>query len=367
MKFTCERETIFKEIADAYEIISSRNAISVLANVFLQVVNNELVIRATDLKVSYESRLPIEMTTPGSTTVICDKLVGILRSLPDGEIEFEQGDDNALSVHPVFRKIDFQLRGMSSDKYPEFPDIDEGLFFDVPQKEFSHMVGQTLFAVSDDEGRYFMNGIFMECQGGKLVMAATDSHRLAYVSTGLEESHDFQGVIVPPKIMGVVRKFSSGEGSLAVAVTEKNLHVRIDNRRMNSGLIDAQFPNIHRVIPNSQEHQLTVERNALLDGLRRVSLLVEEKSRRIHLEINPGEMVVRSSEGEIGAASEELSCEYDGPQVTLALNFTYLLEPLRQIAAEKVCIEFSDPNRAVTLKPVPEGDYFHIIMPMQSA
>ena len=368
MKFTCERETIMREIANAAEIISSRNAISVLANVYLHASDNQLIIRATDLKVSYEGRAAVEVVSPGTTTVICDKLLGILRSLPEGEVEFEQAEDHTLNVRPVFRKIDFQLRGMSPDKYPEFQDADDALFFELPQKDLSQMISQTLFAVSDDEGRYFMNGVFMESQGGKLVLAATDSHRLAYISKPLPaKAAEFKGIIVPPKIMSVVRKFASGEGNLSLAVTDKNVHVRLDTYRMNSGLIDAQFPNVQRVIPDKQEHQLIVARADLLDGLRRVSLLVEQKSRRVHLEVGDGKLVVRASEGEVGTAQEEVECKYQGPEFKLALNYIYLLEPLKEIDAEQVCLEFSDPNRALTLKPVPESDFFHIIMPMQSA
>ena len=143
------------------------------------------------------------------------------------------------------------------------------------------------------------------------------------------------------------------------------MFVRFNQHRVSSNLIDAQFPNYKRVIPEKQEHRLVVERTSLQAALRRVSLLVEEKSRRIQLHMEASNLIVNSSEGEIGSASEEVVCEYEGPEMTIAANYMYLLEPLREAGEEKVSLEFSEPDRAVTLRPVPEQDYFHIVMPMQ--
>ena len=135
--------------------------------------------------------------------------------------------------------------------------------------------------------------------------------------------------------------------------------------RIASNLIDAQFPNYQRVIPKSQEHRLTVSRDSLQAALRRVSLLVEEKSRRMQISVEPGKLDVSSSEGEIGMAKEQMPCEYHGPAMTIAANYGYLLEPLKEMCEDTVALEFTEPDKAITMKPVPEKDYFHIIMPMQ--
>ena len=367
MKFTCEREPIVREIANAYEIISARSSLSVLSNVLLEVKDGLLVIRATDLKVNYESSIPVEMKVAGSITVFCEKLHGILRSLPEGEVEFEKADDIILRISPVFKSINFQLKGISSDKYPQFQDAPTDLMFSFGRQDLIDMISHTLFAVSDDETRYFMNGVFLEKDGDRLTMVATDGRRLAYSSKQIDKSvTDFKGVIIPPKVLSVVRHQVSREGDFSLAVTEKNFHVQYDSQRLMSNLIDAQFPNYRRVIPDEQEHRLEIERGALEEAVRRVSLLVEQKSRRIHLETAPGNLVIQSSEGDIGAAREEVACEFDGPEVALAFNYAYLLEPLREMVSDKVAIEFTDPGKALSLKPVPESDYHHVVMPMQS-
>ena len=172
MKFTCSRDDILKEISTAQEVISSKNSLSVLSNVLLTVAKGELKLQATDLKVGFETSLPVEVTQEGTTTAFCDKLLNILRSLPEGEVELEQSDPTMLRIRPLSKKVDFQLRCIPSDKYPELARASDNLYFEFPQKDFIEMVSKTVFAVSDDETRYFMNGIFVEKRDDNLVIAA---------------------------------------------------------------------------------------------------------------------------------------------------------------------------------------------------
>lgn len=365
MKFTCERDVIMKEISVAAEIISSRNALSILSNVYIEAGENELTIRATDLKVGFETKLPVEVAEPGSTTVFCDKFLGILRSLPSGEVEFEQEDSERFVIRPLFKKIDFRLKSISSDKYPEVQLAPPESYFEFPQADLMTMITQTIFAVSDDETRYFMNGVYLENLDGNLVMVATDGRRLSYISLTPDGSiPEFSGVIVPPKVLNLIRKLASGEGFVQLAVAEKHVFIQFDNQRVSSALIEGQFPNYRRVIPESQEYRLLVKRDELSEALKRVSLLVE-KSRRIYLTVAADSLTLKSEESDIGAASEEISCGYDGPETTLALNFTYLMDPLRVIDSEDITLNFTESNKAITINPEPEGDYFHIVMPMQ--
>ncbi len=365
MKFVCEKAVILKEISVAQEIISSRNALSILSNVLISAENNTLLIKATDLKVGFETRIPVSVEEPGNTTVFCDKFLGILRSLPDGEIEFNSGD-NRLVIRPTGKKIDFQLKSIAADKFPEIKDIPEDRYFPFPQKDLAEMISQTIFAVSDDETRYFMNGVFMEQQDGSLTMVATDGRRLSFIGRQVDANVEaFDGVIVPPKILQLIRKLLSGEGNLSLAVSDKNIYVKFDNQKISSTLIEGQFPNYRRVIPESQEYELIVDRGELMEALKRVSLLVEQKSRRVRLELAKGVITLKSEESEIGVAQEEISCDYDGPEASIALNYLYLIEPLRVIEDEKVSIRFTEPTKAISLLPVPEKDFFHIVMPMQ--
>ena len=188
MKFTFDRDAMIKEIAIAQEIISTKNAGSILSNVSLTAQNNSLLIKATDVKVNFETQVPVQVESEGSTTIYCDKFMGILNSLPEGEIEFNQpaenGEDQAITVviKPVDKKIKFQIKSMSQEKFPELMTSNDAPYFEVPSKDLKNMIGETVFAVSEDETRYFMNGVYFEKKDDNLNLVATDGRRLSFSS-----------------------------------------------------------------------------------------------------------------------------------------------------------------------------------------
>ena len=190
MKFTFDRNSMINEISIAQEIISSKSTMSILSNVLFIAENNSLTIKATDIKVNFQTKIPVEIEEEGSTTVYCDKFLGILSGLDEGEVVFDlQQKDNqtvALIRHST-KKIKFQLKCTSQDKFPEFPVAEKVPFFEVPSKEIKKMINQTSFAVSGDETRYFMNGVYFEKRDNKLILVATDGRRLAYASKEFPE------------------------------------------------------------------------------------------------------------------------------------------------------------------------------------
>ena len=371
MKFTCERSILLKEVSLAQEIISSKNAISILSNVYLEASKNELVIKATDLKVNFETRVPIEVKEQGSTTVFGEKFLGILSSIPDGELEFEQ-KENIITIKPSTKKIKFQLRCIASEKYPEFPAYNKDKYFEIPIKNFKDMITQTVFAVSDDETRYFMNGVFFKKESNKIFMVATDGRRLAYAEKKLDVSaDDFAGVIIPPKILTVLMKRSGDEGMVGLSITDKTIFIYFGSYKLSSVLIEGQFPNYQRVIPEKQDYSFTLNRLETLEALKRVSLLVEQKSHRVYMILASGGITIsstredKSDEGDIGNAKEEIPCKYDGEEIAMALNYRYIEEPFKIMNEEEISVHFTEAARAITIKPVPEKDFFHIVMPMQ--
>ncbi len=366
MKFSCEKSDIINEIAVAQEIISSKNSLSILSNVYLRAEENTLVIKATDLKVYFETKINIDTKVPGEITVFCDRFFNILRSLPESEIFFELKEDNYLYITPVFKKINFKLRTISSDKYPSFQEISEDSYFNFPQSDIVDMISKTIFAVSNDETRYYMNGPYFEKVDDKLVMVATDGRRLSLVSKKLPKSDiDMNGVIVPVKILTLVKKLSSGEGDLKLAVTDKSIFFKIEGKNISSGLIEGQFPNYQRVIPTEHKYKVIIDRETLNEALKRVSVFAEQKSRKILFSFYNNALSISSEDVEVGEAREELECKYDGDEITLAVNYLYIMEPLREIDTKEISIEFTEENKAITIKPIPENDYLNIVMPMQ--
>jgi len=371
MKFTFDREAMISEISIAQEIISTKSAISILSNVLFIAQNNTLTIKATDIKVNFETRIPVDIQEEGSTTIFCDKFMGILASLPSGEIEFDlqQKDNQTVAIiRHSLKKIKFQLKCMSQDKFPEFPSIEEVPFFELPSKELKSMIAQTSFAVSEDETRYFMNGVYFEKKEDKLNLVATDGRRLAFASKAvLSGIADFPPAIVHPKVLNIVAHHASDEGQISVAIVDKMIFFKFSNYELSSTLLEGQFPNYQRVIPESQSFSFQVQKNELVDALKRTSLMVDKKAGRIFFNIAPGILTISSQESELGDAKEEIPCEFAGDEITIAMNYRYIEEPLKGIASDRITFEFTEAVKAVTMRPEPAEDYFHIIMPMQMA
>ena len=368
MRFTCDRLSLLKEISIAQEIISSKHAISILSNVYLEATDDNLIIRATDMRVFFETVIPVNVIEAGSTKVFGDKFLGILNTFPYEEIEFSQKDINILIEPPSNKKSSYKsenkLKCIASDKFPEFPVSDKD-FFDVPIKDFKEMVQQTVFSVSDDETRYFMNGVYLEKEEDKLNMVATDGRRLSFISKFADKNiMDFSGVIIPVKILNIITKRSSDEGLISLAINDKTIFVNFASYKFASVLLEGQFPNYRKVIPGNQQYSLTVKRNELLETLHRVVVMVEQKNKRVYLGLKPGKMAVYSEESEYGNSEYEIPCVYDGEEITIVLNYRYIEEPCKAIRDDEMCIKFSESNKAITIVSVPEKEFFHIVMPM---
>ena len=364
MKFTCERSILLKEISIANEIIASKNAISILSNIFFEAKDGSLTIKATDMKVNFETKVPVDVIEEGTVNVYGDKFYGIINSIPDGEIEFEKAESK-INIKTVMKKARFQLKSIASEKFPEFS-VSSKNFFEMPISHLKEMIMETIFAISDDETRYFMNGVFFEKAEDKFIMVATDGRRLAYVNKpAAPDIADFSGIIIPPKILNIVMKRAGDEGMAGISVTDKTIFIQFGSYKLSSVLIEGQFPNYRRVIPENQVNYFIINRVETLDALRRVSLLVEQKSHRVYLGLSSGTASVYCEENDIGNAREEIPCQYDGEDISIALNYRYLEEPFKVMSGDEIKILFNDPNKTITIMPVPEKDFFHIVMPMQ--
>ncbi len=365
MKFSCDKESILKEIAVAYEIIATRNAISILSNVLLEADEGTLIIKASDLKVTFETRIPVITDIPGTTTVFCDKFLNILRTLPDGIVVFEQGETNKLSITSG-EDIIFQLHSIVADKFPEIPRANENSYFSIEQKRFIEMISLTVFSVGTDETRYFMNGNYLEKDNNRLVMVATDGRRLSISSKELDtDIPEFNGIIIPPKALILIKKLASGEGDLKIAIEDKTLFIRFDNQSVTSSLIDAKFPNYSKVIPDGLEHEVIVDRLSLLNGIKRVSLLVDKNSMKIQMVISESKMCLKSTESEVGIAEETINCKSDVSEAKFSLNYIYLTDPLKAMEEEEIKLKFTNIKKAVILSSSPESFHYHVIMPIQ--
>ena len=364
MKFVCNKNTILKELSNALDFTSQRNTLAVYANVCLILEGNNLTLKATDQKMSYVSEMTVDGLENGSTTVVCDKFLNIIKNLPDSNIIFEDSEDK-IKIKPEGSSIEFKLRTIEASAFPSLVFGDESGYFRVSQKDFTDMIGQVSFAVSDDESKYAMNGALLEKDGTSLIMVGTDGRRLSYINRQIgTEIPDFPKATIPSRFLNLIKKLSVGEGDFEINVGNNSISLRFGTCTISSSLIKNDFPAYRRVIPENQSRVCIVNINTLSDALKRVSLLVENKFKKIILEFNENKLTVYCDESDVGAGREEIDCKYDGEPQRCAMNYTYLLSPLKVMDGEEARIEFSEPGRPFTVKSEPERDYLHVIMPM---
>lgn len=365
MTFTFDRDAMLKEVAVAQEIIANKNPLSILSNVLLIAENNTLTIKATETRTSFQTKLPVEVQEEGTTTVFCDKFIGILTSLPQGEIEFKQ-DDITASIKPKAKNVDFHLKSIGSDKFPDISFDEAHEFFEIPAADLKEMIAHTVLSVSDDESRPFLNGVYFDQQDDKFILVSTDGRRLSYAEKTLSGGRAFPHVIVPPKILNILLKRAPNEGVIKVAIEDKDIFFEFGSYQMSSMLIEGQFPKYQRVIPENQSFFFEVNKAELQDALKRVGVFVDQKVRRTYFQVSPGALTISSQENEVGSSREQIPCEYAGEDATIAMSYVYVDDPLKTMNAERVRFEFTETMKAITIKPEPAKDYFHIVMPMQT-
>ncbi len=373
MKFTFDRDAMIKEISIAQEIITNKSPISILSNILIIAENNSLTIKATDSKVKFTTVIPVDIQQEGRTTIFCDKFMSILSSLPSGEIEFIQ-EDIGVTIKPIAKRVKFQLKSQASEKFPEVGSSENVPFFEIPSKDFKEMISETIFAVSNDVNRYFMTGVYFVKNGDTLTMVATDGRRLSCDNKTGFNVPDFQPAIIPTKILSCVLKNAPDEGNIQLAVVDKSVFVKFANLEFSSVLIDGQFPNYQKVIPENLSMSFMVNKADLDAALKRTTIMVDKKVSKIIFKISSGVLKLISPESDIGTADEEIPCRYDGQDISMILNFTYVIEPLKVIDSENVVFDFNinessgdgeaNITKAVVMRSEAVGDYIHVIMPM---
>ncbi|MBP5519257.1 MAG: DNA polymerase III subunit beta [Treponema sp.] len=373
MRFTFDRDAMIKEISIAQEIITNKSPVSILSNILIIAENNSLTIKATDSTVKFTTVIPVDIQEEGRTTLFCDKFMSILSSLPSGDIEFIQ-EDIGVTIKPISKRVKFQLKSQASDKFPEVGTSENVPFFEIPSKDFKEMIKQTIFAVSDDRNRYFMTGVYLVKNGETLTMVATDGRRLSCDNKNGLSLPDFQPAIIPTKILSCILKNAPDEGNIQLSVVDKSIFVKFSNLEFSSVLIEGQFPNYQKVIPENLTMSFMVNKADLDAALKRTTIMVDKKVSRIIFKITSGSLKLISPESDIGTADEEIPCRYEGRDISMALNFTYVTEPLKVIDSENVVFDFNineadgdgeaNITKAVIMRSEPAGDYIHVIMPM---
>ena len=377
MKFTCQSALLRQEIEYAYLFAGQKNSLSISSNVLLEAANDSLTVKTTDSKTGFSSIINVNVVLPGSTTVSCDYLLSALKWIDQGEVEVND-ETGKLAVYDLSSKSsspDVLINTISADKFPALRTAAEESYFAVPQRDIFDMVSKTSFAVSDDDTRFFLCGVYLEKRDGKLVMVATDGKRLAIVKRQFEqEIPDFPGAIVPVKFLSNMERIGSGEGLMSLSVEEGCIYARIGSRTFYSSLITGkEYPNYNRVIPQNLVNSCVVKTKDMDNALSFSSVFVENKSRKVLFILEDGKITV-VGESDAGSGKRELDCSTDdaslsenpGKSLNITFNCSVFQAPVKKVSSEYLRLSYNTPKSAMILTPEPESDYLFVVMPMMS-
>lgn len=364
MKFVCDQEKLLKEISNANDFTAQRNNLTVLGGIYLNLEGNNLTIKSTDQKMGYVSKIEVSGEEDGTVTVMGTKFLDIIKNLPSGVISFIE-DDKVLKIKTEDSRVNFKIVISDSSAFPSITIPSTEQFFSIAQKDLTDMINQVSFAVSDDESKYAMNGALFEKNEGSINMVATDGRRLSFIGRKIESFiPDFSPITIPSKFLSIIRKNSINEGSFDVCITDSSIFIKNGESVLFSNLIKNEFPAYRRVIPQSLSKSCIVNRKDFEEAIKRVSIFVENKFKKIILDFKENTLTVYTQNDNLGEGTQVLECSYNGEPVVCAMNYMYLLDPIKVMETESVNISFNDVSKPFVVKPEPERDYLHVIMPM---
>jgi DNA polymerase-3 subunit beta len=370
MKLTIERSALLRALAHVQSVVEKRNTIPILSNVQIVAEGNSLNLMATDLDLSIVEAVECEVQQAGGTTAPAHTLYDIVRKLPDGsqvELTFG-GDDSRLTVRAG--RSQFALSCLPREDFPVMSEDELPHSFHVPVADLKKLIEKTRFAISTEETRYYLNGVFMHAPEGAGVLrgVATDGHRLARVDVPLPQGGaDIPGVIVPRKaVLEVHKLMENSEGSIEVGLSETRIRFAFDSIVLTSKLIDGTFPDYERVIPSDTDKHMEVDCKTFADAVDRVATISSEKSRAVKLALSGEAMVLSANSPDQGSGTDEVAISYSGDgQLEIGFNARYLLDVAQQIEGDNACFDLSDAASPTIIRDAGDAAALYVLMPMR--
>ena len=372
MEFTITKETLIKGLGKTQTIIEKKTTLPILSNVLIETRGDEAIeIAATNLEVGIKGTYSAQVQERGSVTVAAKKLFEIVRELPESEIKFKALDNNWVEI--ACGKAIFKMVGLSSDDFPIIPSFDDETFHPLPAAMLSEMVERVQHAVSLDETRHYLNGVYFSTveSGGKQLarMVATDGHRLAMIDRELPDESEFkleEGAIIPRKGISELRKaFAEIEDDVNICFKDRNIVAKTEDTLYLIRLIDGDFPEYSQVIPAGNDKMLNCSRDQLLGSLRRISLLSTELNKGVKFSLDKKVLELSSSNPELGEAKEELLVGYESDPMDIGFNARYFLDVLNVVGDEDVVIQLADELAPGMIKTPGDPGFTAVVMPMR--
>ena len=367
MNLTIAKEHLLAGLQSVQNVVSSRTTLPILSNVLLRAEGNRLELTATDLDVTVTCSVEATVTKPGSTTLPVKKIFGIARELASSEIDLEVDDKNVCSLRsgPSF----FKIRGLGAEEFPPAPKFKDDRKLTLAQDKVRGMLKKTSFAISTDESRYVLNGIFFSLKEHKLTMVATDGRRLALVDEEVDVAATSQGeFIVPAKAVNELNRLLQDKGEVEINFSDNQAAFTLKDDKGNSilvvtKLIEGSYPNYRQVIPGEAKERVTFAREELLHALRRAEIMTSEKQNSVKLAFTKNSLSITANSPEVGEARENMAINYKGKDMAIAFNPGYLIEPLNALNTDEVYLDLIDELSPGVLKI--NVSFLYVVMPMR--
>lgn len=366
MHLMVSKANLLKELNFIQGVVEKKNTIPILSSLLLESSNGSLSIKGTDLDVSISTICEAEVSDPGAVCIQAKKLFEIIRALPEAEIEIKTGENEQVSI--ICERSRFKMLGQPKANFPEIPAFQKPLGH-LPANLFRTFITRTIFAATNEESRYALNGAKFELSNAGLRMVATDGHRLSFI----EKKGDFVGdlkveTIIPKKTLTELAKLSSEtEETVEFGKDENHLFFKLGKRILVSRTLSGQFPNYEMVLPKENKNFFVIESQRIAAATRRVALMADERSHAIKFEIGEGQLNVTAQASDIGEAGETLPIEYTGESITSGFNAQYVNDFFGVVNEGDVKFAFKDGNSQVQLQSLAdtEYDFRYVIMPMR--
>jgi len=362
MKFQIATEVFSEGIQQVQSVVSSKATLPILSNVLIKAHSKGLSLRTTDLDVSISVEIPAEVEVQGSTTLPARKLATIIRELPGADVLVEVSEKNEATIKSG--PSNFVILGLTEAEFPPIGEKLDGKQFKISQAVLKDALKKTSYAISTDETRYVLNGIFASFKDSKVTLVATDGRRLAMIENEIDfEDGAEVDVIIPAKAVSELSRLLGTNGEIKLTISEGNISFELQDCVLTSKLIDGNYPNYRQVIPQDKSERISLSRDALLETVRRVSILSSDKSNSIKLLFSDNKIEVSSNSPDVGSAKETIDVVYSGKEFAIAFNPDYMMSPLKNLDVDTVYLDLIDEMSPGVIRI--DGAFLYVLMPMR--
>jgi DNA polymerase-3 subunit beta len=364
MKFSINKDKLLEGLQMVQSVVSTRTTLPVLSNVLIEAADSQLILTTTDLEVGVQGAIAAEIEEAGGTTLPAKRLFSIVREFPAGDITIDIDESHTATLRSGSGV--FKIKGLPRGEFPPLPEFDDAAEFTIPQEALLKGLKRVAYASSTDETRYVLNGVYCVFAEGKLTLVATDGRRLALtdIELNLEPEEDLR-VIVPSKAVTELQKLLTEEGEVRIRVSQNRAAFELNDLLLVTQLVDGRYPAFRQVIPSETKERITLERETLLQIVKRVSILANDKSSIVKLTFSENNLEISADTPEIGEGHESLPIMYKGQPFSIAFNPEFLMAPLRHLPQDEVHLEVIDGMSPGVLKV--NEPFLYVIMPMRIA